>query len=216
MDADRTVVVVAGGGRLDIEPNRLTAPFAVIAADGGAAEAHRLGLRVDLLVGDLDSATSADVDAVGSSGGTIRRHPTDKDASDLELALDEAMALGPRRIVVLAPAEGRFDFVLANALVLASPRFGAVEIDARFRSADVHVIGRERTLVGTPGDIVSLLAIGGPARGVRTEGLRWKLDGEDLLPGSSRGVSNEFVANEATIGLDGGVLFAVRPGPAIS
>jgi thiamine pyrophosphokinase len=59
---------------------------------------------------------------------------------------------------------------------------------------------------------VSLLALGGPARGVRTHGLRWVLDGEDLLPGSSRGVSNEFVGSVASIELDGGVLVAIRPG----
>jgi thiamine pyrophosphokinase len=67
-------------------------------------------------------------------------------------------------------------------------------------------------LKGIPGETVSLMAFGGPARGVRTTGLRWRLDDEDLLPGSTRGVSNALVHESALISLDEGNLMAVLPG----
>jgi thiamine pyrophosphokinase len=78
--------------------------------------------------------------------------------------------------------------------------------------ARITVIRTEATLLGAPGDLVSLLAAHGPARGVRTEGLRYPLAREDLHPGSTRGISNELLGAHAVVGLDAGVLLAVQPG----
>jgi thiamine pyrophosphokinase len=60
---------------------------------------------------------------------------------------------------------------------------------------------------------VSLLAVHGPARGITTEGLGYLLDREDLLPGSTRGVSNVFSAEVATVTVETGTLLAVIPRP---
>jgi thiamine pyrophosphokinase len=62
---------------------------------------------------------------------------------------------------------------------------------------------------------VSLLAVDGPAEGVRTDGLAFPLAGETLQPGSSRGVSNVFLGESARVSLEQGVLLVVRPGPEI-
>ncbi|MBS1195600.1 MAG: thiamine pyrophosphokinase, partial [Actinobacteria bacterium] len=67
-------------------------------------------------------------------------------------------------------------------------------------------------LVGAPGDLVTLLAVGGPATGVTTTGLRWPLLGETLTPGSTRGVSNQLVAATATVAVSTGVLVAIHTG----
>jgi thiamine pyrophosphokinase len=63
-----------------------------------------------------------------------------------------------------------------------------------------------------PGELVSLVAAGGVARGVSTDGLLYPLRGEDLEPGSSRGVSNEFTRTTATVSVAGGVILAIQPG----
>jgi thiamine pyrophosphokinase len=69
-------------------------------------------------------------------------------------------------------------------------------------------------LYGVPGDVCSLLPVGGPAAGVRTVGLRYPLRRETLYPGSTRGVSNELVLDTATVALDEGALLAVLPDAA--
>jgi thiamine pyrophosphokinase len=114
-------------------------------------------------------------------------------------------------VIVVGGYGGRLDHFLANALLLASPSFADLDIEALVGEALVTVIHRKATLSGAPGDLCSLLAVGGPARGVRTDGLRFPLDGEDLLPGSTRGVSNEFIEPVATVSLDHGALLAVQP-----
>jgi len=85
-------------------------------------------------------------------------------------------------------------------------------VDAVFGVARLHVVRGERALDGTPGEVLSLLAVGGPAAGVRTSGLRWTLDGQDLPAASGWGVSNEFAMAEASISIEAGVVLVVRPG----
>jgi thiamine pyrophosphokinase len=208
-----TYVVVAGGDPIDAAALDDVPPGApVIAADSGADHAVALGLHVDLLVGDLDSVSDAARLALEAAGVAIERHRPDKDQTDLDLALAAAVDRGAAEIVVLGGHGGRVDHYFANGLLLASPAFADVDLRARFGPARLWVVRRPTTLTGRPGELVTLLAVHGPATGIHTTGLAYPLVGEDLLPGSSRGVSNVFTAPEATIRLEGGVLLAIAPG----
>ncbi len=167
----------------------------VIAADGGIAHAFALGLTVDEAIGDFDSASMADLDRVRASGGRVETHPVAKDATDLELALELAVRRGAHRVVVIGGHGGRFDHWLGNAFLLAAPQYASVELVARMGTATLTVIRRSAELHGTPGELVSLLPVHGPASGVRTEGLLYPLVDEDLPVGTTRGVSNVFSAS---------------------
>ena len=206
-----TVVVVAAGEGPGLPS--LPSDAVVIAADGGLDRAVALGLRPRIVVGDLDSVGASTLGAAERDGVTVIRHPTDKDATDLELALEEAWALHPQRVVVVASDGGRLDHLTAVLLLLGSDALAATEVDAHIGLASVAVVRTERVLHGRPGDVVTLLPLHGPAEGVRTEGLAYPLHGETLAPGSSRGVSNVLVGHEARITLDRGVLLAIRPDP---
>lgn len=208
---DPDVIVVASGlgPGLDVPDART-----VVAADGGLDRALALGLDVDVVLGDLDSVSPEALGAAEAAGARVVRHPSAKDETDLELALDEAVRLGAKRVVVVASAEGRLDHLLGSLLLLGAERYAAVEIDALVGDTLVHVVRGERSILGRRGGLVSLLALGGPARGVRTEGLEYRLEGETLEPGSSRGISNVFAADAARITLEEGVVLAVRPGAA--
>ena len=69
----------------------------MIAADSGLDHATALGFAVDLVVGDLDSADPAAVDAAVAAGAAVERHPEAKDATDLELALARRAATADTR-----------------------------------------------------------------------------------------------------------------------
>ena len=194
---DPDVVVVASG-----EGPELTLPDAksVVAADGGLVRAHELGLAVDVVVGDLDSVTPEALAAAEAAGARVVRHPQAKDATDLELALDEAVALGASRVLVVASAEGRLDHLLGSLLLLGSERCVGIELDALVGDALVHVVRGERRLAGSPGELLTLVPLGGPAEGVTTQGLEYPLAGETLEPGTTRGVSNVFAGSRGPRG----------------
>jgi thiamine pyrophosphokinase len=215
MDASGSFVVVVAGG--DAVPKRaldgIPTDALVIAADSGVDYALALGIAVDVAIGDFDSVTAEGLDAVEAAGAEIIRYPADKDATDLELALDEAVARGAATVVVIGGHGGRLDHLLANASLLAAPKYATVAISARWGPADVVIVrAGTSVLSGAVGSTVSLLPVHGPAIGVRTSGLRYPLDGEVLPLGTSRGVSNVFDAPTARVSVETGTLLAVLPG----
>jgi thiamine pyrophosphokinase len=207
-------LVFAGGDAVDAGlAARLPDAGFTVAADSGVELALALGRDVDLVVGDFDSADPAAVEAAVAAGAEVRRYPAEKDQSDLELAVRAARARGATHVIVVGGSGGRLDHLLANALLLASPSFADIDIEAMLGDTRITVVRRDARLSGTPGDVCSLFAAGGPARGVRTTGLRYPLDREDLLPGSTRGLSNELAEPVATVSLEHGTLLALQPDP---
>lgn len=209
----RTIVAVAGGDPVPSHVARaLPADAMVIAADSGLTVATALGLTVDLVVGDLDSVEPRALARARAAGVEVEQHPADKDRTDLALAMDAAITRGADRIVVVGGHGGRLDHGLANALLLAAPAYADVDVVAHMGDATIRVVRTAATVSGTPGELVSLLPVHGPAHGVTTDGLLYPLRGEDLPIGSSRGVSNEFARPEARVQVESGVLLAVQPG----
>ena len=208
-----TVVVVAGGSAPAASAlAAIPRDALVIGADRGAEHARASGLRVELAVGDFDSISEAALAELAAAGTLVDRHPPEKEATDLELALDAALVHDPRRILVVGGIEGRLDHLLGELSLLAAARYAAVELDALLGDATINVVRSERTLHDDVGTLISLFAQHGPAAGVTTEGLVYALRSETLVPGSSRGISNVFAAPEARISVADGVLLAVRPG----
>jgi len=207
------MVVVASGDLDARDVAVLDGAGMVIAADGGASALDRLGRAPDRLVGDLDSADPGLVERLAESGTSIERHPTDKDASDAELAVLEALEAGDGETVLLGAIGGdRLDHAVANLLMLADPAMIGRDLRIVHGPTTVRALrgGERMELVGEAGDLVSLLPIGGDADGVRTEGLRWPLDGERMPMGRSRGLSNEVLAAPASVTLETGSLLVVE------
>lgn len=197
----------------------------VVAADGGAGLAAQLGLRIDRWVGDGDSLGTAAIEALRAAGVPITLAEADKDESDTELAVLEAVAAGATDITILGALGGRrLDHALANIWLLAHPRL--VGRSARLLDATSRITlltgaapsgGRdsargssEHRFDGRAGDLVSLFPFAGSAEGVTTEGLRYPLRDERLRVGPARGLSNVRLATSATISLRRGRLLVVE------
>src|SRR4051812_18336087 len=167
-------IVVVGGDAPDPETVAVLTVAdgaVVIAADSGVDHALAAGLRVDVAIGDFDSVSMEGLDAVVAAGARVERHPAAKDHTDLELALDEALATGAADIIVLGGDGGRRDHLFANVLVLASPRYASCRISAHLGRSRVHVLhggSGALSLEGEIGELVSLLPMHGPADGIRT------------------------------------------------
>ena len=140
------------------------------------------------------------------------RRPT-----DLELALDAAVTRGLSPTIVLGGASfDRIDHFMANALLLADPRYRALQPQWWVKGAHVAPIHDSAQIHGAAGDIVTLLPIGGTAHGVTTDGLRWELTSDDLRAGSTRVVSNEMTGTTAAVRLDTGTLLAIHTRTTLS
>lgn len=208
------VLVFAGGDALTAaELADLPDADLTIAADSGFDHATANGIRCDLLVGDLDSVSESGLKIAEDSAVEILRHRSDKDRTDLELALEAAQDRGAERILVVGGHGGRLDHQLANVDVLTAAHLAEIDVEARMAGSRLAVVRDRRRLDTTLGALVSLLPVGGGAHGVQTTGLRWEFAGESLVPGSARGMSNEVVSLPVEVSVEEGVLVVVQPGP---
>ena len=207
------VVIVAAGDLAPADARWLDEADLVIAADGGSTSLDRMSRRPDLLVGDLDSTDSELVQRLADAGTRVDQHPTDKDASDTELAVDAAVAAGATELVILGALGGaRLDHQLANLLLLADRELAEISVRLVRGGTTARVVtgGGRLDLDGEPGDLVTLLPLGGDASGVTTHGLRWPLDGATLAVGRSRGLSNEIAERPASVSLEHGALLVIQ------
>lgn len=207
-------MVLAGGEPEDATfvRSRIHEEDLVLAADGGARLALAAGVGIHAVIGDLDSLAEDDQRALPTET-RIFRHPPEKDASDLELALDLALSLEPREVIVLGAMGGRADHFLTNVGLLH--RCKDVPVRLVGSRAEIRVLDEGSATLDVPaGTIVSLVPLTPRVEGVTLRGFHYPLEGEALQWGTSRGLSNVVDAPPACVEAGRGVLvLVIVPGP---
>jgi thiamine pyrophosphokinase len=181
----------------------------VIAADGGATRLGKAGRRPDLVVGDMDSLSADAKRDLERAGVAFEVHPDEKEETDAELALDAAVKRGADEIVVVGAFGGtRLDHLLGNVLLLAHEDFAAIDVALVTERATFRALLGPGILEleGAPGDWVTLEPLSDVARGVSTDGLRYPLRHDELIRGSTRGVSNELTERRGSVEVGDGLL----------
>ena len=176
----------------------------VVATDGAAHRAAGAGLTPHLVTGDFDSA-QPEIVRLEFPNAELLATP-DQNLTDLEKAVQVVLSRGATEITVLGATGGRLDHTVASLLlVLRYPQPGGVTV--RYEAGalwglDGTVSAVEFAWRTAPGDIISLISPDGRAR-IRLRGTRWPLD-DELLPLGTRGVSNEALAEEVCVRVEGG------------
>jgi thiamine pyrophosphokinase len=182
----------------------------LIAADGGSRHVLALGLLPSVVIGDLDSISTATRRTLERSGVRLLEYPRDKNETDFELALQYAVAAGHDPTLVVGALGNRLDQTLGNLALLSNPPLSGLNIRLDDGLEEVFFVRSRCELHGAEGEVVSLIPWGGPVTGIVTGGLRWPLLRETLQPGRTRGISNEMLGESGTISLESGLLLVVH------
>jgi thiamine pyrophosphokinase len=182
----------------------------IICADGGTRHALALRVRPDLIIGDLDSTEQGVLRKFKEQDVNIELYPRDKNETDLELAIQRALELNPKQIVIIAALGGRLDQTLANIALLTDPRLSTLDIRLDDGLEEILVCRDRAEVHGRSGDIVSLLPWQGAVSETQTTNLKWVLNKETLYPDKTRGISNEMTSDTASISIGSGLLVIVH------
>ena len=195
--------------RIRAEPFNL-----VLGADAGARYADTLNVTLDAIIGDLDSLSVLGEQGIGNTG--FVPYPSEKDETDLELALLYAVKQGIDQIVMVGVMGGRMDMTIANILLITRASLSSCRIKMWHGEQTGWIIKPPgEDIFGHPGDTVSFIPLGGDASGITTDGLKYSLKDEKLTFGPARGISNVLERPSAHIKVSEGLLLAVHiPGRA--
>lgn len=184
----------------------------VFAADGGAARALDAGIKPHVVVGDFDSLAPHEIRMLHEYGARMVRHPIEKDQTDLELTLLEALKEDPEELFLLTALGQRLDQTLANIFLLTRPEFKKVRVhilDESHHGVLLHS-NSEATLKGNPGDALSLVPLSPVVQNVSLEGTKWTLDRAEIRFGDTLTISNSFNSREVIVAIGEGVLLALH------
>lgn len=203
----RAVLVANAPFRWTPELARIAAGApALFAADGGANRLARIGLRPELVIGDLDSIRPEVRLWIGEERMLAI---SDQERTDLDKAL--TMLLDQRglpELTVLGAVAGRLDHAISNLGLLAGrgkgPALDFVATDHRV----VAVRGHAR-LEAAAGETWSFWTFDAAAR-VTLTGVRWPVTDAPLTPAGGPSISNIATADTVDVTAEGGAVLALR------
>ncbi|QFT60491.1 Thiamine pyrophosphokinase [Sulfitobacter sp. THAF37] len=199
---DTVPITLVGGGNSTPQDlaEALTLAPRCVAADGGAGAALAAGVMPEAVIGDFDSLTRADRDALPPEV----LHPiAEQDSTDFEKALTRIDA---PLVIAVGFTGGRMDHQLAalHTLMVCADRpcvlLGAEEV--------VFLTPPRIALPTGPGDVVSLFPLGPVS--ARSTGLHWPLDGLGFAPGLQSGTSNH-ATGPMTVEVDAPAMLMLLP-----
>lgn len=197
-------VTLLGAGPVDtvrLNQALLLAPT-LIAADGGANHAHRLGLPVTRIVGDLDSSIKLEF---WREQGVPVDHVPEQNSTDFEKCLYRVQA---DLYIGVGFLGRRLDHTLAALRSLAAYPDKTVVLlgdgDLVFLAPDEIDLD---LAAGTP---VSIFPLGRTVCG-RSAGLRWPLDGLVMEPDGQIGTSNEATGGPVSAHFEGARPLMILP-----
>lgn len=181
----------------------------VICADGAAEFALEQDIIPHVIIGDFDSITKKVRDHFQQTKTNWKQFPREKDFTDAELAIAYAQEQHVDELVILGLLGDRMDHMLSNIFHISeiAQNVSCLMIEG---TTEIHIVRNRITLHGKKGDEVSLLPLKGDCGRISTHGLYYPLQQEELPFGSTRGISNVFLHEKATIEIGTGTLLVLH------
>jgi thiamine pyrophosphokinase len=182
----------------------------IICCDGGVRHFQNSTIKPDVIIGDMDSIGSDQLADYAAQKIKIIEHPTNKDFSDTELALDYALDLKPQEIFIWCALGGRIDHSLANIFLLCKAHDKGIRTSLVDEYCESFVLDKKVSFINEKGKTVSILALTSEVTGITLSGFLYPLENGTLKMGESRGISNVINEARAVISASEGKLLVVK------
>lgn len=178
----------------------------VLAVDGGADKALRAGLSPNYVIGDLDSVSPR---AQKMLTDRLIRVPTQEN-TDLEKALSWAVKQQVTHATLVGFVGNRWDFSIGNLLALGrwARKLSLCVVGDGWR---IFPLVKSAQIVCQKNQRISLLILK-PCTGVTLSGCKYLLHDENLLPGTTRTLSNQTTATRIRLSFTRGTLLVYLEG----
>lgn len=180
--------------------------YYIICADGGLKHAESLGIFPDLWIGDNDSLNSEKIAAA-----EVKRFSSDKDKTDTEIAIDEAIARGFKKAIIIGGLGGRIDHEFSHFCLLKYALLQGLECKIVNAKNEIMMTCGSMCILRSEKKYVSFFPFGDRVTGLTIKGLKYSLENAVLNIEDVRASSNEFDENsdKAFVSVKSGYLLVI-------
>ena len=184
-----------------------------LGVDRGTLSVLEAGIRLHGVFGDFDSISEEELAYVKNHCEQFFEFPPEKDATDLELALEWAYSQRPIRITIYGATGGRMDHALANIMMLTDEKHRKQGIPTRIVDKTNEIMLFEPgsyEVEETDFKYISFIPITAEVDGMTLLNFKYPLSNCTLYRGRTLSVSNELNFKTGTFSFTKGILLVVR------
>lgn len=179
----------------------------IIGVDGGCLELIKAGFHLDLAIGDFDSVTQDELEMIKNQAKEVKVFNTDKDDTDMELALEYATSSFPQAdyyiLGGIGEQKGRLDHMLANIWMGYQARFESFVEQFSFIERNHRLqylqAGRHQLKSQKRTDYLSIISMT-PVKDLMIKNALFNLDKQDFSYPRAL-ISNEFISEQNPVEL---------------
>lgn len=206
--------IIIGAGDLTMGEINRAEDDLVIAVDGGLSYCPIFNVEPDYIVGDFDSVSDGEKEALGTLKQEIPERiitlPEEKDDTDMLAAIKLGLSKGYEQFRIYAATGGRLEHTIANIQCLLYLKKNdatgyLVDGNGMILVIENETIHFRENMEG----VLSLFSLGKEAKGVTIRGMKYNLEGAILTNDYPIGISNEFIGEAAEICVEDGQLVCI-------
>ncbi|WP_083270943.1 thiamine diphosphokinase [Bacillus marinisedimentorum] len=212
----KTIVIAAGSPEISFEAlPEISGEVIWAGADRGVYHLLKAGIVPEQAFGDFDSLADEELEWVRSKlePMQIKIYPKEKDKTDLELAVEWALAEPETDAVhIIGATGGRLDHTMSNIQLLLKGVEANIPIilsDA-FNRLELLIPGSYETARKPGYDYISFLPFTEKVEGLTLNGFKYPLKNETIRWGATLTVSNELAAENGTFSFKTGILLVIK------
>lgn len=185
----------------------------LIGVDRGVEFLYRHQIKLNYIVGDFDSLSEEIVQFYRENTNVfIRKFNPEKDFSDTEIAVHQALELNCEELILLGATGNRIDHVLANIQVLAIPHRKGVHAEIIDENNRIYLIEHEAVLEKAKmyGKYFSVFPLDRCIEKFSIVGAKYPLHNHRLCPYDSLCVSNQAEEEQVKITFSEGIVILIE------
>ncbi len=182
----------------------------IIAADKGSECLYNYKIVPDLLLGDFDSAKKEILDNIRLQVKEVLEFPPEKDYTDTEIAVIEAVRRGATKIYLFGALGSRMDHALGNIGLLLNAKKKGVAIEIIDDNNRIYLGENNMRLLGKCGENISFHALSDKVVNINISGAKYSLNGYTMSLLDPRAICNEFVDTPIDISYEEGELLILH------